>query len=137
MKLLLDTNVILDVLLDRHPHTTDSAKVMGAVESGKIDGSLCATTVTTIHYLASKTLGPGIAKERIGQLLQIFRIAPVTGAVLSAALQSNSPDYEDAVLAEAARLVGVGGIVTRNPSDFRKTGSTIYSPTDIVAMLEL
>jgi hypothetical protein len=77
------------------------------------------------------------AEKQISQLLQIFRIAPVTGAILSAALKCNSPDYEDAVLAEAVRLLGVDEIVTRNPTNFAKTGHTIDSPTDIVAMLEL
>jgi hypothetical protein len=63
LKLLLDTNVVLDVLLDRPPHSIDSAKVMSAVELGTIEGSFCATTVTTIHYLPEKTLGAANAAK--------------------------------------------------------------------------
>lgn len=57
LRLLLDTNVILDVMLNRRPYAVESTKVMAAVEVGQIDGSLRATTVTTIHYLATKALG--------------------------------------------------------------------------------
>lgn len=134
MKLLLDTNVILDVLLDRKPFVTDSAWVVAAVETGRIEGSLCATTITTLHYLASKTLGAKAAIREISCLLQIFRVAPVTEAVLKAALQSTGRDYEDLVLWESARSIGVDGIVTRNPGDFPKSGVSIYLPADIVAI---
>lgn len=134
MKLLLDTNVILDVLLDRKPFVADSARVVAAVETGRIEGSLCATTITTLHYLASKTLGAKAAVREISSLLQLFRVAPVTEAVLKAALRSTGRDYEDLVLWESARGIGVDGIVTRNPGDFPKSGVPIYLPADIVAM---
>jgi predicted nucleic acid-binding protein len=133
----LDTNVVLDVLLNRAPHVADSAAVVGAAERGLIDGSLCATTITTIHYLASKTLGTKEAAKQIGQLLQIFRIAPVTGPILSSVLVKTSRDYEDSVLVEAARGIGAEGIVTRNPRDFAGSGLSIYSPADVVTMLSL
>jgi len=134
LKLLLDTNVILDVLLDRKPFVADCARVVAAVETGRIEGSLCATTITTLHYLASKTLGAKAAVREISDLLQIFRVAPVTEAVLKAALQSTGRDYEDLVLWESARAIGADGIVTRNPSDFPRSGVPIYLPADIVAM---
>lgn len=136
MKLLVDTNVILDVLLTRAPFAADSAKVMAAAELGSVEAFLCATTITTIHYLAAKALGRTAAEKQIGILLGIFRVAPVTDAVLLAALHSKARDYEDAVLLEAARAVSVEGIVTRNPADFPKSGAiAIYAPSDVVAML--
>ena len=138
MKLLVDTNVVLDVLLERAPFAGDSAKVMAAAELGGIEAFLCATTVTTIHYLAAKALGRTTAEKQIRTLLSIFRVAPVTDAVLLAALHSKARDYEDAVLVEAARAVAAEGIVTRNPSDFPKSGALlIHTPADVVTMLGL
>lgn len=134
---MLDTNVILDVMFDRKPHATDSTKVMAAAETGRIDGCLCATTITTIHYLAAKTLGSKTAAAQIAHLLNIFRIAPVTETVLSTALQIKTRDYEDAVLLSAAQAAGMEGIVTRNPADFPKSDVPIYLPADVVAMLAL
>lgn len=137
MRLLLDTNVVLDVMLKRHPHVTDSTKVMAAAEIGSVDGSLCATTVTTIHCLATKALGAKMAAKEIARLLSIFRIVSVTEAVLHTALQTKSPDYEDAVLFEAARALGVDGIASRNSKDFPKSVLAIYQPIDVVTLLGL
>lgn len=135
MRLLLDTNIILDVMLDRKPHVALSARVVAAVETGGIEGSLCATTITTIHYLATKTLGRESAAREIIRLLGMFRIAPVTETVLKAALQTKTSDYEDAVLFEAAKAFGTDGIVTRNAVDFPATRLPIYLPEDVVALL--
>jgi predicted nucleic acid-binding protein len=137
LKLLLDTNVVLDVMLDRKPHVAASAKVFAAAEIGGFEASLCATTITTIHYLATKALGAKVAAREITRLLEIFRIAPVTEVVLKAALQTKTPDYEDAVLFEAARASGMNGIITRNADDFPKTNLPIYLPVDVVVLLGL
>ena len=137
MKLLLDTNVVLDVLLARSPFAGESAKVMAAVETGRVQGFLCATTITTIHYLAAKAIGRKTAEKHIASLLRIFQIAPVTDVVLSSALNSKARDFEDAVLLESARAVSVDAIVTRNPSDFSKSfGISIHMPGDMLAILE-
>lgn len=137
MKLLFDTNVVLDVMLARQPHAIQSAKVVAAAETGLMEGSLCATTVTTIHYLAAKAVGAPTAIRQITQLLKIFQVAPVTGSVLHAALAARISDFEDAVLIEAARSIGVDGIITRNPKDFSNANVAIYSPSDVVTMLKL
>lgn len=136
MRLLLDTNVILDVLLARPPFAMDAAKVMAAVETGGAEGFLCATTVTTIHYLTAKAVGKKAAEKHIESLLSIFQIAPVTGAILSSALKSKARDFEDAVLLESARAVSADAIVTRNPSDFPKSsGISIHLPGDVCRIL--
>ena len=93
MRLLLDTHVVLDVLLARPPFDADSARVMAAVETGVVEGFLCATTITTIHYLTAKAVGRKIAEKHIGALLCIFRIAPVTDPVLSSALAGKVKDF--------------------------------------------
>lgn len=133
----MDTNIILDVMLDRKPFAVDSAKIMAAAEVGNLEGCLCATTITTIHYLAAKTLGAKAAMKEVGLLLQIFRIAPVNETVLKAALHRPARDFEDLVILETARAIGADGIVTRNPADFPKVGLPIYVPADVVAMLNL
>lgn len=58
MKTLFDTNVILDVLLDREPFSDDASLLLSKVENSEIIGFICAITVTTIHYLATKALVP-------------------------------------------------------------------------------
>ncbi len=63
MKVLFDTNIILDVLLDREPFSEPAAHLMCKVEKSEIQVFLCATTITTIYYLISKILGNNAAKK--------------------------------------------------------------------------
>jgi len=136
VKLLFDTNVILDVLLDRHPHALGSSRAMGVVEVGQATGYLGATTITTIHYLAAKAGGAKLAARSIERLLAIMDIAAVNRSVLEDALSLGFSDYEDAVLHEAARRAGVDAIVTRDPKGFAKATLPVLSPTELLAILE-
>ena len=133
MKVLFDTNVVLDVLLARAPHADVAAQLFNLVDRGRIQGVLCATTITTIHYLATKAAGRRAAKKHIQELMTMFEIAPVDNEVLAQAIEIDLPDYEDAVLHEAARAAGVAGIVTRNAKDFRGAKLPVFSPKELLS----
>jgi predicted nucleic acid-binding protein len=55
MRVLFDTNVILDVLLERRPFSESASKLLSRVEKGEITGLVCATTITTIYYLVTSS----------------------------------------------------------------------------------
>jgi predicted nucleic acid-binding protein len=133
MKVLFDTNVILDVLLAREPHAEVAARLLNLVDRGRIEGVVGATTLTTIHYLATKAVGRRQAKKHVGALMAMFEVAPVDHGVLARALDLGLPDYEDAVLHEAGRAAGVAGIVTRNGKDFRGAPLPIFTPRELLA----
>ena len=114
MRALLNTNVLLDVLLDREPFSTQSAQVLSRAERGEISGYACATTVTTIFYLCSRASGRRQARRHVETLLSILDVAPVNRRVIEAALASRFKDFEDAVVSESAALVSADTIVTRN-----------------------
>ncbi len=133
MKVLVDTNVVLDVLLDRQPFAKSAARIFAFVEESKIEGFLCATTVTTVDYLLGQALAPAKARQALRQLLHLFEIAPVNRPVLEQALQSRISDFEDAVLEQSARLVGADAIATRNVRDFEKSSVTVFDPVDLIA----
>lgn len=135
MRVLLDTNVILDVLLQREPHVTDSAAVLGVVESGLITGLVGATTVTTIYYLLEKALGARRAGKHVETLLSLCDVAPVGEDVLREALALGFPDYEDAVLHEAARRARAQGIVTRDQAGFARAELPVYTPGELLTTL--
>ena len=135
MKILFDTNVILDALLQRHPHAIPAAQLLAAVECGQIHGFLAATTLTTIHYLATRAADRRQSRQHISRLLMLFSIAPITQLVLADALLLSFNDFEDAVLHEAARQAGVEGIVTRNGADFTKATLPVYTPDALLILL--
>lgn len=136
MRVLFDTNVVLDVLVRREPHAGVAARLMALVEHRRIQGLLGATTVTTIHYLAAKAVGTGRARRYVALLLSLFEIAPVTSRVLADALALRFRDYEDAVLHEAARQAAGDGIVTRNAEDFARSRLRVYAPDELLGIVE-
>ncbi|RWX43349.1 putative nucleic acid-binding protein, contains PIN domain [Candidatus Electrothrix aarhusensis] len=137
MNVLFDTNVILDVLLAREPFSTDAANLLAKVERSEIIGFACATTITTIHYLSTKMLGPQAAARHIESLLALFVIAPVNRLVLENAFAAKFSDFEDAVLHEAAVHAGVQHIVARNIKDFKNASLPVYEPKNFLSMLDL
>ena len=136
MKILFDTNVVLDVLLKRQPFYSDASKLFAKVELGELNAYLGATTLTTIHYLATKVLGKAQARKEIDKLLLLFDVAPVNRSVLANAVRSSISDYEDAVLHEAALALNLDGIVTRNVRDFKKATLSVYGPDELLRGLE-
>jgi predicted nucleic acid-binding protein len=134
--MLFDTNVVLDVLLDREPFATIGAHLFSHVERGTLPGHLCATTVTTVHYLSQRALGVGQARQKIRNLMQLFEVAPVNRVVLEAALASRLADFEDAVLHEAALHAGAEGIVTRDPTGFKGARLPVYTPDELWKALQ-
>ena len=135
MKILLDTNIVLDVLMDRMPFADAAVELFSRVEDGAVIGYLCGTTVTTVYYLASKTLGAARAQKEIKKLIGLFEIAPVNRPVLESALKIDFNDFEDAVIHEAACHVGADAIVTRDPKDFKKTRIPIYTSEELTRIL--
>jgi predicted nucleic acid-binding protein len=95
----------------------------------------CATTATTIHYLAAKAVGRKAATGHLRKLLAIFEVAAVDERVLRGALDLQFPDFEDAVLHEAARAVRATAIVTRNGKDFARATLLVFDPPELLAAL--
>jgi predicted nucleic acid-binding protein len=133
MKVVLDTDVVLDLLLDRAPHAEAAAQVFAQIEAGLLTGCVCATTVTTIHYVAEKAVGDATARQLLAQLLRLVEVAPVTRPVVEKALNSAMADFEDAVLAHAAAMSGAEAVITRNGRDFRGGPLRVYSPAQWLA----
>ncbi len=133
MKVLLDTNVVLDVLLDRRPHSADAAAIFRLIEEGHVAGLLCGTTITTVDYLLNRALRRADARHLLARLIRLFEIAPVHRAVVEDALASRIPDFEDAVLDSSARHAGADAVITRDSKGFTSSASTILDPRQFLA----
>ncbi len=136
MRVLVDTNIFLDVLLDRKPFSQNASRILALVETSSIEGFLCATTIMTVDYLLGRALAPAESRGALKNLLNIFEIAPVNRPVLEQALQSEISDFEDAVLEQSGRLVSVDIIITRNIKDFKKSRVTALDPTEFISTFD-
>ena len=133
MKVLVDTDVVLDVLLDRAPFVEASKRLWAAVESGTAQGLLAAHTPTTVHYLVRQSKGTRVARDVVALLLQVFEIAAVDGGVLNRAVQLDFADFEDAVSAAAAEAAACELIATRNTKDFKRSPVVAVDPLTAAA----
>ncbi|WP_456325484.1 PIN domain-containing protein [Desulfonauticus submarinus] len=136
MKILFDTNIILDVLLDRKPFVHYACYLLSKVERSEIMAFVCATTITTIHYLLKKTLGSDQVYIHINSLLSLFAIAPVNRLVLEKTLKSKFNDFEDAVIHESAIHCGAQYIITRNIKDFKNSKLPVFEPQEFINIIK-
>lgn len=118
MKLLLDINVLLDVLLQRDPWAEPAASLLSKVERGEAAGFVAGHTITTLHYVVSRARDRRSAAEAVTDLLRFMEVVPIEKADFNQALILPTDDFEDAVQAAAALKVGADYIVTRDEKGF-------------------
>jgi len=135
-RVLFDTNVVLDLLLARAPFDRAAVELASRVARGEIEGVLCATSVTTIAYIAGRQVGAARAKDAVDKVLSLFRVAAVTETVLRSAMALGFDDFEDAVVQAAAVEVGATAIVTRDREGFVRSSLAIFAPDELVAALD-
>jgi len=133
VKILVDTNVVLDLLLAREPFVRDAARIFAMVERAEVDAFLCATTLTTVDYLLGQSFPEDAVRTAIRRLLSLFEIAAVNRVVLDAASEGQMHDFKDAVLAESASHSGAERIITRNTPDFAASPVVALDPSEFLA----
>ena len=136
MKVLVDTNIVLDVLLSREPFAGPAAEIFALAEQSRMDAFLCATTITTIDYLLGRSLPARAARGALRKLLRLFEVATVNRSVIERALASRIGDFEDAVLTASGQEAGVDCIVTRNTKDFAGSGMRVFDPAEFLAQFK-
>ena len=135
---LLDINIVLDYLQQRNPWYPLAKALFQAESQERVDLFIAANTVATLHYFIRQKDSRKKALAKIAMLLHRLRVADVTGAVITCALQLEKDDLEDGIQAGAALEAGIPTLVTRNPKDFgRIEALQILTPEIAVAALGL
>lgn len=134
-RVLFDTNVVLDFVLDRHPHSGPAALLWAAAERNQIEVFLPAHGITTVFYLVARQHDPRFARRVLDDLLLVPSVAPVDGPVLRRALSLGFTDFEDAVCAAAAEGVGCDAIISRDPKGFPKSPVRVLEPRAALLLL--
>ena len=137
MKILIDTNVILDVVLKRLDYYENSSLVFDAIHKNKFDCYFTATTVTDIYYFTKKYLNHESALELIINLMDFLEVLSVDRNIILLSILSNINDFEDAIQVETAKENNVDLIITRNIKDFKKSPIKVLTPAEFVKLFEL
>ena len=132
MKILIDTNVILDALCNRKEFVEDSAKVFKLCEVKKLTGYISALSIPNIVYIMRKELDEEKIREVIEKLSLVFDIVDLKGDDLKKASMLNFADYEDAVQSHQATRIKADYIVTRNIKDYKTSKVMAIKPTELL-----
>ena len=129
MKLLIDTNVVLDVLLRREPFFRTAAEVLNLTQLDEVREYVSASAITDIYYIANKQMKDRDAvRDLLKRLLMVVSVAAVSEWEIQNALNLAWGDFEDSVQYSVALLNEMDGIVTRNPSDYQEANMRIWLP---------
>jgi predicted nucleic acid-binding protein len=135
MKILIDTNVALDVLMKRQSFLASGIQVLGLSKLG-IEVFLSASAITDIYYIISRTLNSKKnAMSLLKNLLATVDVAAITGNEIRQAVSLDWDDFEDAVQYAVGESIAVNYIVTRNKADFSSSSLPIVSPDELLALL--
>ena len=133
MKVFLDTNVIIDVLAAREPFFRDSQRVVDYCERHPESGFLSSLTFCTAAYVLRKSVGKDELPNKLKTLRKIFDVLPVTKGSVDWAIDSQMPDFEDAMQYECALVAEMDVIVTRDKSGFADAEIPVLTPTEFVS----
>ena len=120
MKLLIDTNILLDVLQNRKPYVFNSSIIWKLCETDSADGYVSVLTFANLVYIMRREMTP----EKIGEVLRSL-----------CAAQLNWIDFEDAVQSITAERIHADYIITRNLKDFTKSRITALTPDELIAII--
>jgi predicted nucleic acid-binding protein len=129
----VDTNVILDVLLQNEGLWKDSFKVFQLAELGRIHAYVSSSSMTDIFYVAKKKLTTTVARAAIEKLLGLFLIVGVDGEDLRGALTIPIDDVEDALQAWCAKKIGADMLITRDMDGFPNIGIPVVTPAGFIS----
>ncbi|QYX32209.1 type II toxin-antitoxin system VapC family toxin [Sphaerospermopsis torques-reginae] len=130
-RIFIDTNIVLDFLLEREPFVEDAASLFAKIDAGEIAGFIAATTITNIYYIIRKAAGVTVAQDAISQILTDLHICAVDKNMLETAVALNFRDFEDAVQYACAMKSMVDVIVTRDVSGFLGSEIPVILPGEL------
>lgn len=130
-RILIDTNVLLDYLLEREPFFEDAKKVILLCTDGNAKGCIAAHSISNMFFILRKDYSAKERREVLLNLCKIFDIEGIDKAKLISGLQNETfPDFEDCLQMECAKSFGSEYIVTRNVSDYLSSEVKAITPKD-------
>jgi predicted nucleic acid-binding protein len=137
MKVLVDTNVVIDVLLKQTHFYKDSFAVFKLSDSGHICGVVAAISMTNAFFILRKAGKSSVeVYQDLDDISNIFKVAPLTESTIANALALRWKDFEDAVQFISAKESKVDFIITRNKADYKTSDIPCMTPTEFIAFLK-
>ena len=133
--ILLDTDVLIDVALDRRPHSDPASELLDRIEHGAEAAFIAWHSVSNLYYLVAPALGGVSARDFIVELTRFVAVAPTGTEGIRYAAGLPMADFEDAMQVAAARACGARRIVTRNVADYERSPIPAVRPQQALSGL--
>lgn len=138
MTVFFDTNVILDALTQRDLNYKPSQRLVRYAASGRIKGFISAKQVTDLYYSLRKYCSSEEQRKSIIKtVIDTFEVIPTIKSDIAYCLSSKINDLEDALLDEVCKVNCIGYLVTNNVKDYKEAKSVIFSPEDLLTLIEI
>lgn len=135
MVLLIDTNVVLDVLVNRTEFAKESSMIWKLCETDQVEGYISTLTYANIMYIMRKQLSSEQIEEVFQKMNLIFKFADFSPSVLEKAVHMKWRDFEDAIQSATAESIHADYIITRNLKDFSQSKIMAFTPSELLARI--
>ncbi len=136
MKLYLDTNVILDLILERKPFFDDIARIVTLYEIGKCDLFTSSVSIVNCNYILSKNIEKSTVIHNLKLLRSFCSVLTVSELEIDRSLSSNFKDFEDAVQYFTCLNNSCDFIITRDLKDYKSSEIPVLSPSEFLAYIK-
>ena len=136
MKLLIDTNVLLDVFLCREQFVADAKKLFIMKQFKDAELWIAAQSYTDLYYVGAKAHGSDSMQKILKEVFPLFNVCSIDGADISYALDEQWQDFEDCLIWRAAKKIKADYIVTRNVADFTRSDIPVLTPGEFFSAME-
>lgn len=136
MKVLIDTNILIDYIMNREPYAEIASEIVMMCSEKKIDGCIAAHSVPNIFFILRKSLSPHDRRNILKSLFTIFSVESIDREKLLSALDNDDfADFEDSLQEECAITFSADYIITRNEKDFEKSRITAVTPEKFIEVV--
>ena len=133
MKILIDTNVWLDVALGREGFSEHSFTALCECIDSNDEAFIAATSLKDVFYIVSRIAGSNAAYRAVDQILEIANAATIDDAICRNALALERPDYEDGLIAASIQAESIDVVITRDKTAFHELGIPVCTPSDFIS----
>ncbi|MFB2118848.1 type II toxin-antitoxin system VapC family toxin [Parapedobacter sp. 2B3] len=135
-RIFWDTNIVLDLLAERHPYYEPAAKLATLADQGRVILVCSALTFATAHYLLSKFGNAVRAKESLRKFKVICEVCPIDEAIVEKGLNADFTDFEDSLQYYSAIKANCGVIITRNAPDFKLADIPVMNAQEYLSSIK-
>lgn len=132
IKIFIDSDILLDVTLDRKPFSASATTILSLCENGKIKGYTSTLILANCYYIIAHHISKSKAIETVSKFRELLTVLDFTNKDLGEALQSGFSDIEDAIQHFISVNNSIQTIITRNTDDYKKASVSVLKPDQFI-----